>query len=83
MRLFLLLLVCLPDHDLRLFIIRWGFFPAGEKLLYEAMRLLSYNEISLPHFNTDFLHYRVQSAWLFNVSVTLPTLQRCWEEKIY
>lgn len=30
MRLFLLLLVCLPDHDLRLFIIR-VFFPVGGK----------------------------------------------------
>lgn len=71
---FLPLLVCLLDHDIRGFIISCFSFPVGEKQM-QAMRLLSCNEVSLPYFNTDFLHYHMQSAWTFNVSVTLPTLR--------
>lgn len=86
MRSFLLLLVCLPDCDLWLFIVSlvFFFFPAGKKLLQQqrpAMRLLSCNGVSLPCVNTDFLHYHVQSVWPFSASVTLPMLQRCREEK--
>lgn len=53
MRSFLLPLVCLPDHDLRIFIIGLGFFPVGKKLLWQRGRrwgcCLAMN-VSLPCF---------------------------------
>lgn len=62
------------------------FFQRGKAALAaeagdEAVRLFSCNEVSLPCLNTDFLHYHMQSAWPFNASVTLSTLQRRWEEE--
>lgn len=66
MRSFLLLLVCLPDHDLRIFIIGFGFFPVGKKAALaerQEMRLLSCNECFTSLLCTDFLQYHMQSAW--------------------
>lgn len=66
MRSFLLLLICLPDHDLRTFIIGLGFFPVGKKAALaerQEMRLLSCNEGFTSPLYTDFLHYHMQSAW--------------------
>lgn len=81
MRSFLLLLICLPDHDLRTFIIGLGFFPVGKKSCSSreagdeaAVMQRRFHFPALQRFPS--LPHAICLA-----SVTLPTLQRWWEEK--
>lgn len=75
------LLFCFPDHNCRLDLF---LFSVGEKLLQkqrQEMRLLPCIQVSLPCFDKLSVPPRAIRSASQCLHSTLPTLQRCWEEK--